>query len=894
MKKAEKILVVEDERIVAEDIRRNLQKLGYEVAAVASSGEEALLKARQLNPDLILMDIVLSRRMNGIQTAEKIHDWNDIPIVYLTAYADAETLDRAKKTQPYGYLLKPFENRELQTTIEMALYKHRTERQIKESEAWLSTMLKSIAEAVVATNDRGEILFMNPVAEVITGASFKDVHGKRFDRTFRLIRGEKEVADPVSALLTSSGRAGISTTCQWIRLDGRPVHVDLSASPIRQENGKVLGVVLAFQDITPRIETEAALRQSEQEKRLILSTVSDLVIYVDTEFKIIWANEAVGRAIGKDPDQLRGKPCRSIWREKRHLCRHCPARNSLGTQPTPEIETESENGSIWISKIYPVRNDAGVLTGAVEVLRDITLQKQAEEQLQKEKEFIDTLIQVSPAFYTALDDRGRIRMMNETMLRALGYKHEDVINTDFLSIFIHPDDRPLLSEWLIKTRQSREPLYGEFRMLSKDGRELAVEWHGRSVMDKKGNFEYSFGLALDTTERRIAMKDKERVENQLQQIQKMEAIGTLTGGVAHDFNNLLTAIQGCAEMAMLRLEPGNSIHHDLQEILTACGRASELTRQLLLFSSRHPTKFMPLDVNKVIDDLLKMLHRLLGEDVGISTVLYPRPWTVRGDKGTLEQVLMNLTVNARDAMPKGGKITIRTDNVEVDQDYCIEYPEARPGEFVRISVADTGTGIDQNILPRIFEPFFSTKAPGKGTGLGLSVVYGIVRQHSGWITVSSQQNKGAVFDVYIPAVKDRMPQPPEVHKSAAQLMGHGERILVVEDAVGIREFLRAALREHGYMVFMATGYEEALLLFEKQNRDFDLLFSDVVLPDKSGVDLVDALSKIKPDLKVLLSSGYTDQKSQWKVIQNKKIPFLQKPYSLTQLLTAISEALQKS
>jgi CheY-like chemotaxis protein len=300
---------------------------------------------------------------------------------------------------------------------------------------------------------------------------------------------------------------------------------------------------------------------------------------------------------------------------------------------------------------------------------------------------------------------------------------------------------------------------------------------------------------------------------------------------------------------------------------------------------------MPLDLNQIVGDLLKMLHRLIGEDIGISTVFHPYLWTVRGDKGTLEQVLMNLTVNARDAMPKGGKITIRNDNVNVDHDYCIEFPEARTGDFVRLSVSDTGAGIDPRVLPHIFEPFFSTKGPGKGTGLGLSVVYGIVRQHSGWITVSSLNGKGTTFDVYLPTVKEKAATTSDEKISIKDFKGDGERILVVEDAQGIREFLRTALAESGYNAFIASNCAEAKQLFSQHKGRFDLVFSDVVLPDKSGIELVEDLLEKKPDLKVLLSSGYTDQKSQWAIIQNKKMPFLQKPYSLLFLLRLIKEVI---
>jgi two-component system cell cycle sensor histidine kinase/response regulator CckA len=889
MEARSKILVVEDERIVAEDIRRSLKKLGYEVSAVVSTGKEALRKVKQLKPDLVLMDIVLRMEMNGIQAAEKIRESHDVPVIYLTAYADEETLDRAKKTEPYGYILKPFEDRELQTTIEMALYKHRTERRIKENEAWLSTTLKSIAEGVIATNEKTEILFMNPVAETITGRKFSEVSGKEFHAVFQVIHPGRRAVPPAAQASTLRTMIDLSGEAKLVRKNGKVIDVAIHASPIRSELGKVSGVVMAIQDVTLRMLTEEALKKSEQEKRVILSSVSEQVTYHDTNLRIIWANEAVARYLHQDPERLKGRLCYEVWHNRRKPCARCPIQDTLKSGQSSEMEMDSDEGGVWYSRVYPVRDDSGKLTGAVEVASDVTRQKRVEEQLEKERSFINTLLQTSPAFYMAIDPNGRILMMNQTLLTALDYTPEGVTGRDFLEVFIHPQDRSLLTASMRKLIIEKEPTRDEIRVLTKQGKEITVELYGRSVVDKRGKLEYCFALGLDMTERLKAEKEKERIENQLLQIQKLEAIGTLTGGVAHDFNNLLTAITGCADMAIQRCRPGDPIYRDLREIQMAGNRAADLTRQLLLFSSKHPTRIVPLDFNLIIGDLLKMLHRLIGEDVGISTVLQPDLWTLRGDKGTLEQVIMNLTVNARDSMPEGGRITIKTENKVLDANYAKTVPDGRPGKFVKLSISDTGVGIDSAIMSRIFEPFFSTKAPGKGTGLGLSVVYGIVRQHSGWITVQSSPGEGSSFDVYLPAVKERIFIRSEEKIDLAEFQGNGERILAVEDAQGVQEFLRMALSENGYRVFTASNTAEALAMYRKHMGRFDLVFSDVVLPDRSGIELAEILLKENPKLKVLLSSGYTDQKSQWNVIQDRKYPFIHKPFSLVHLLKTVKE-----
>ena len=715
MESRPKILVVEDERIVAEDIRRSLKKLGYEVSAVVSTGRDALRRVKQLQPDLILMDIVLRMDMNGIQTAEKIHQHYDIPIIYLTAYADEETLDRAKKTEPYGYILKPFEDRELQTTIEMALYKHRTERRIKENEAWLSTTLKSIAEGVIATNEKTEILFMNPVAETITGRKFGEVSGKEFHAVFQVVAPGRNGGDPpaqasIRSLVDLSGEAKL------VRRNGKVIDIDIRASQIRSELGKASGVVMAIQDVTLRKLTEEALKKSEQEKRVILSSVSEEVTYHGTDLKIIWANETVGRHLQQDPERLKGRPCHEVWHNRKKPCQKCPVQETLNSGNASEMLMESEDGEVWFSRVYPVRDDAGKLTGAVEVARDVTRQRRIEEQLEKERSFINTLLQTSPAFYMAIDPDGKILMMNQTLLTALEYSHEEVVGRDFLEGFIPSENRPPMAEALHRLIHENEPTRNETRILARHGRDIAVELYGQSVVDKKGKTEYCFALGIDLTERLKAEKEKERIENQLLQIQKLEAIGTLTGGVAHDFNNLLTAIQGCTDMAILRCKPGDPIYRDLREIQLAGNRAADLTRQLLLFSSKHPTRVVPIDINLVIGDLLKMLHRLIGEDVGISTVLTPDPWTIRGDKGTLEQVIMNLSVNARDSMPGGGRITIKTENRVLDEHYRETVPDGRPGKFVSSAYRTRGPAWNLRFCPafssRSSPPRLRGRAPG--------------------------------------------------------------------------------------------------------------------------------------------------------------------------------------
>jgi two-component system, cell cycle sensor histidine kinase and response regulator CckA len=396
----------------------------------------------------------------------------------------------------------------------------------------------------------------------------------------------------------------------------------------------------------------------------------------------------------------------------------------------------------------------------------------------------------------------------------------------------------------------------------------------------------------DITERKRAEEEQERMRSQLFQAQKMEAIGTLAGGVAHDFNNLMTAIQVSTDVAMMKAEDGDTITHELEEVRNAALRASGLIRPLLLFSRKHLMEFTAVNLNRVIENLLKMLHRLIGEDIEIKMMLSPDVKTIRADSGNLEQVIMNLTLNARDAMPKGGQLIIKTENLNFDANIQHQMPEAYSGQFVCLTVTDTGIGMNPDTLSRMFEPFFTTKGSQKGTGLGLSVVYGIVKQHEGWIVVDSAPDKGAVFKIFFPVAGEEAEFDDNEHIPIDGLHGSGERILLVEDEDKVREFTTRAIKKCGYEVFPTRSVKEALEVYKSENGRFDLVFSDVVLSDRTGIDLADELIKQKSDIKILLCSGYMDHKSQWPLIRKKGYAFLQKPYALPELLQAIRDAVQ--
>ncbi|HDD35450.1 MAG TPA: PAS domain S-box protein [Candidatus Desulfofervidus auxilii] len=393
----------------------------------------------------------------------------------------------------------------------------------------------------------------------------------------------------------------------------------------------------------------------------------------------------------------------------------------------------------------------------------------------------------------------------------------------------------------------------------------------------------------DITRRKKAEEEKEKLQTQLLHAQKMEAIGTLAGGIAHDLNNLLTPIIGYSELLLFQTQ--EPVKEKIESIKRAAEKAASLTRQLLAFSRKQIFRPKLLDLNALVIDAKKMLERLIGENIQLITKLEPELKIINADESQIEQVLVNLIVNARDAMPEGGEIIIETSNVELDKQYCRLHHEAHPGQFVCLTVKDTGIGMDEKTKQRIFEPFFTTKGT-KGSGLGLAVTHGIIKQHKGWIEVYSERNKGSTFKIYLPVSEEgkKFISVKERDFLLEELQGQGERILLVEDNEAIRKFAMDILVKNGYTVFGARNAKEALDIFEREKGNFHLIFTDIVLPDKSGLMLIELLLLHKPQLKVLLTSGYID-KVDWTTVREKGFYFLQKPYSMINLLKNVKKAI---
>ena len=447
---------------------------------------------------------------------------------------------------------------------------------------------------------------------------------------------------------------------------------------------------------------------------------------------------------------------------------------------------------------------------------------------------------------------------------------------------VHADDRERVKAAIDGV--TREPFRFdlEFRLVPRDGVLPQLRARGVVTMDSSGTPVRLLGTLQDVTEQRS-------LEAQFRQAQKLEAVGRLAGGVAHDFNNLLTVIMSYADFVLDALPSGETIRQDVEQIRTAGASAAQLTRQLLAFSRRQVLAPRVLSLNGVVTDAAKMMKRLLGDDIRLVTTLSPQLGLVKADAGQIEQVIMNLAVNARDAMPEGGQLTIETANVDMAEEYLREHAVARAGRYVMFAVTDSGVGMDEQTKAHMFEPFFTTKEAGKGTGLGLATVYGIVKQSGGFVWVYSEAGRGTTFKIYLPRT-DQSPEPVDGAVHTASLRGT-ETVLVVDDAPAVRTAVRAVLERHGYVVVEATNGEAALQLAMKHRGPLDLLITDVVMPGLSGRDVAGNLSSQRPGVRVLYISGYADDAIVRHGVLEPGIRFMQKPFAPDALAQKVREVL---
>jgi two-component system, cell cycle sensor histidine kinase and response regulator CckA len=741
----------------------------------------------------------------------------------------------------------------------------------------LAAVVESSNDAIFSKDMSGTIISWNQGAERLYGYSATEVIGKPVATII-----PQELQEEATRFLPEIAEGRWVTREEIVRLrkDGSRIHVSLIISPMRDLGGAIVGASVIAHDITARNQAEESLREYER----VVEGLEELIVVVDREYRYVIANRAFLKSRDMPRAQVIGhrvnevvsnEVFETVIKEKMDEC-------FLGKVVHYDLKYEfSEGGERDLHASYfPIEGSTGIDRIAC-VLQDITEARLSEEELRKSEERFSKAFRSSPLAITiSTEEQGRYLDVNEAFLEMLGSQREDVIGLTAaeLNFWAQPSSRVEMLRQLVESgrvtgfQAQYKTSKGEIR--DADVSAELIELEGQACV---------LAIIRDITETRL-------LEAQFRQAQKMEAVGRLAGGVAHDFNNMLSVIIGYSDLSLGLVAPGNPLNEHLEQIRKASNRAAVITRQLLAFSRQQVVFPKILDLNEVVSNVTTMLQRVVNEDIAVSFRATTPIDSIKADPGQIEQVLMNLVVNARDAMRNGGEIVIQTGHAELDEHYAAHHPGSRAGHYVTLTVCDTGSGMDENTKSHVFEPFFTTKRIGQGTGLGLSTVYGIVKQTGGSIWVDSELGKGTTFKIYFPRVAakaEHLEQPAE----EAELPGGLEAILVVEDDQALRELTVRMLEGAGYSVMEAKNAERALEIVKDSERKIDLLLTDVIMPGKSGVELLEQTMLIRPNLRSLFMSGYTGDLIALRGVVVPEAAFLVKPFTRNSLLKKVRSAL---
>jgi PAS domain S-box-containing protein len=1164
-----KILVVEDETIVAMDLKRALEGFGYHVPGMAISGSEALEMARETRPDIILMDINLDGQMDGVEVAHRLRDSMDVPVVFLTAYSNDTTLERAKTAQPFGFLLKPYQERELRSAVEVALYKHGMEKKLRRRESWLDAILRGMADCVIATDAAGFVTFVNSQAEALLGRKLEALRGRTLARALRLVDdgGEPVLLD---ATAIDGGVRG-PTSAILVDAAGREVPVDFSLTRLQDDKRRPEGMVVVFRDLSLRLKAEQAeaLRQSEERLRAFIDGASDMIVVFDAQLKITFTSPSVERILGYTPEETLNTSLLDYVDPEDHgmlkealedrgvdsnqqLAREYRARHRDGSlviletvstnltdhqlvqgvvvnardvterrrmeaaliqseqdyrglfenasdcivifEPEDErvlevndracevygldrsefigrslkefsedvgrgrdhIEATLATNSVYRFETIQYRRDGSPLnleiTASVvdyqggraiySIGRDVTGRKHAEQALLRANRRLEILnvvwreiaagssprvvveaaltkmIELLPCDFASvvLDDpqgqgskvyvavgdpklgpSGGVKLSITTASGCCpaeedGLKHcpdlgdegsgcplrrkhagdsaacvcaalraEGVPAGQLHLVSAHPGSfetetidvarevagvivvalhQARLREELAEQEQRLQALVEnlpegvvcldeEFRVtlanptgsrllrvISDAGiGDVVRELAGRPVAEvtRSAAAGRDQAMTLETEDHRsfelgvvdlaedqpgvgghiIVIRELTKeleARKRLEQQERLASVGQLAAGIAHDFNNMLQAISGFAQLIQTdgRLPAG--VIEKARGISQQGMRGAGLIRQILDFSRTSVSERSPLRLELIIKETMKMLERIISEEVRVRTEIRPGEYVVVADPTQIQQVLMNLAVNARDAMPGGGELTISLDRVVFADEEPRPFPQMAAGDWLRLTVRDDGAGMSAETAARVFEPFFTTKEPGEGTGLGLAQVYGIVKQHEGFIDLETELGVGTAILIYLPIARIEA-ERDTVDDATPEKIGEGELVLLVEDEAPVREVIHGMLEVLGFDVVTASSGSEALQVYERFQSEIELIVSDVVLPGIGGVEFSKEVQEMSPELPVILMSGYPLGDDAHSTLSSGMTDWIAKPFSAEQLAAIITRVL---
>jgi two-component system, cell cycle sensor histidine kinase and response regulator CckA len=1005
-----RILIADNDESSREALTRTISGLGYELAGSARDGSAAVRLAGELRPDLVLMDIVMSGDSDGIAAAGTIHKEFDIPVVFMTGSASADSAVKAAGADAYGYLVKPFPEEALGGVIEIAVRKHSEMRRLADGNkffrifnnaplamamstvgdgtfidvnekfiqvtgygrevvvgkttaalGWMSGKVRGRIAAGIKSRGRveslelyvttkngkqlcflysGEVIEIDgsplilSIAQDITDrkkmetalrdaeTKFRTVADNTYDWEFWIDEQGRFLYNSPSCLhVTGYGaaefrkdpqlffriihsddrelfrlhilEAGARSMAEGIDFrinhkDGSVRWIALVCQPVRDRDGAYLGIRGSNRDVTDRKRLEEEWRKSD----FIINAAGEFITMINRRYVYELVSDSYCRAMARSRQEVVGRTVGEIWGEERFRnvikgkLDRCFAGGAVSDQDWLDLPNAGRR--YFHIHYYPYAEPGGGTTHAIVISHDVTELKQAELGLSEaEKNYRDIVEHAEEGIFRTAPD-GRFLMANKAIAAMLGYNSpEELLNAaaDISKrMYVRPEDR----DEALRTIGEEGAVRGyETELFRKDGSRIWISMNMRAVHDAGGNLVCYEGINQDVTARKQADEDRLRIEAQLLQSQKLETIGRLAAGMAHDFNNLIAPIRGFAEIMMEECTPGDPHQDDLKQIKLAAEMAGNLTRQLLAFGSKQILSLKPVDMRQVVRGVEKLLRRTVREDIDIRIKVPKSLKKVNADISQIEQIIVNLAVNAQDAMPGKGLFAIELKSIRIDADVPDKDPRAAQGDYVLLSISDTGCGMDQETMEHIFEPFFTTKEKGRGTGLGLSTVYGIIKQHGGFINVYSEVGRGSTLNIYLPCMRGGRDAEMIVPGEEEVVKGGSETLLIAEDNDMVLRMTRRALERIGYRVVAANDPEQCLRMVAAYPDTIHLMLIDVIMPGMNGKELYERLSVLRPDVDVIYMSGYSEDVISHHGVLDAEVNFIQKPFSTRDLARLI-------
>ncbi len=770
----------------------------------------------------------------------------------------------------------------------------RAEEALRESEEKYRELVEHANSIILHWTRDGEITFLNEFGQRFFGYSEAEILGRQVVGTI-VPETDSKGRDlrPLIDQICTDPLAFEHNVNENMRRNGERVWIAWTNKVDFDSQGRVAGILSIGVNITERKRAEDALRESEELYRSLVNLSPDAISVADLNGLLTFASPKATQMFGNSPDEEiigRSILCWVAPEEQEKASANIQRLLTEGTLAATEFTLVKKDGTRFIGEVNAavIHSPDGSPMSMIIITRDVTERKQAEEEILESENKFKSFAENALAGIYLLQD-GVFKYVNPRFAQMFGYTVEECLNDMHYKDLVYEEDLPKVDEE-VRKRTSGEVgfVHHTFRGLKKNGQIFHVEVYGAPSVHK--GEPVGTGTILDITDRQRAEEERKKLEEQLFQAQKMESVGRLAGGVAHDFNNMLGVIIGMTELALNQDVPNRKLRHNLEEILKAGLRSADLTRQLLAFARKQTAIPKVLELNDTISGMLKMLRRLIGEDTDLVWQPGLDLWKVKIDPSQVDQILANLAVNARDAISGVGAITMRTENVIVDDSNRAGHLELIPGEYVLLAVSDTGEGMSKEVSENIFEPFFTTKDVGKGTGLGLSTVYGIVKQNDGFIYVESEPGKGATFNIYLPRHESESAQVACVEVTNERPTGT-ETILLVEDDDAILNLSKMILESLGYTVVAARTPVNAVHLAEEHPGDLHLLITDVVMPEMNGRELAEQLRAVRPNLKCLYMSGYTADVIAHRGLLDEGVNFIQKPFGCDDFALRIRQVL---